>query len=102
MASPDIQRIMKTCLASKANEIRLVAGRPPLLRFFSEGVREIQIAPQTPEDIIAPVIDSMIPLGNIKGDASDRVTFIYLRVTFIYLPYSRPPPDLRALSNKRS
>ena len=61
MASPDIQRIMQTCLSSKANEAVLIAGSPPLLRFFSEGVRKVQIAPLTPEDIITLVIDSLIP-----------------------------------------
>lgn len=62
MASPDIQRIMQTCLSSKANEILLVEGHPPLLRFFSEGVRAVQVEPLTPEDIITLVIDSLIPL----------------------------------------
>lgn len=62
MALPDIQRIMQTCLSSKANEVLLVTGRPPLLRYFSEGVRTIHIEPLTPEDIITLVIDSLIPL----------------------------------------
>jgi hypothetical protein len=42
MKSPEIRRILETCLVEQGLEVWLIAGRPPLVR-FPEYVREMMI-----------------------------------------------------------
>ncbi len=55
MTSPEIRRILETCLNHNGQEVWLLAGRPPLLR-FRDSVRELVIGWTLSADDIANLI----------------------------------------------
>lgn len=64
MKSPEIRRILETCVAEHGLEVWLVAGRPPLLR-FAECVREMRIG----KSLSSQEITDLILDGSANGRA---------------------------------
>jgi Tfp pilus assembly pilus retraction ATPase PilT len=60
MPAPEVHRIMEHCLARNAQEVWLMAGRPPILREWGT-LRELAVPPLLEEEITELAIESLAP-----------------------------------------